>query len=166
MGVPQPGEQVRYPDQVRTGRYPSQSERKRHTTRHIASAHSAVLSWGGGGGGRVGTPVHDWDWLGLGYSPRPGPGTPHLGLGPGVPPSMTGTGVSPIWDWATRPPPPPPPPPARTGVPPWERIWGTSPPYGGEQTENITFLILRMRVVIISLQNWKTLLIFYSVLFV
>ena len=169
-----------YPSQVRTGGtlarwgwgYPSQvskggtlarsgqggtpvsQDARGHTAHRIASAHSAVLSGGGGypspwlglagtgvlpsaktrypssGTGTRGTSLHDWDW-----------GIPHLGLGY-------------------------PPPPTRTGVPPWERIWGTPPPYGGEQTENITFLILRMRVVIISLENWRTLLISYSVLFV
>ena len=72
-------------------------ERKRLTTRRVASTHSAVLTGRGGG--------------------------PHLGLASGVPhPALArgpGTEVPPTWDWGTPPPPGPGvPPPPGTGGPP------------------------------------------------
>ena len=59
-------------------------EGKGHTICRVASAHSAVLSWGGGG------LPHPWPWLGTpsldgGYLSRDG-GVPHLWTG--VPPPV------------------------------------------------------------------------------
>ena len=77
-------------------------DRKRHTTRRVASTHSAVLSrvWGGGvpqscpgqeGGGGA-TPVLSWTGEGVPQScPGWGGATPVLGA----------TGVPPGWDWGT-----------------------------------------------------------------
>ena len=128
--------------------------RKRHTARHVASTHSAVLSWwkvsqswpGGTpdlvGGGR-GTPT--WPGLGGGY--------PIL-TWPGAPPVRDRVPQERTWDqWAGKEP--------WNGVPPrkdlgknlglgypLERTWDWGTPSGWTHTcENITSPILQMRVV-------------------
>ena len=140
-----------------------------HTTHHVASAHSTVLSWGvsqskmGGTNfcpGQKGYPssvlVGEYpspvlvggtlvlSWL-EGY-PYPGQGYPY----PGVPPK---TGVPSTWDWGT--------PHLGLGYAPrkdlgpeiWERTWDWGSPPGCEWTdtcESITFPILWMWAVIKS----------------
>ena len=138
-------------------------ECKRHTACHVASACYAALSngWGGtpsspgGGGGTLGTPtpsrpggyprcIPNNPDLVRGYPPpsRPGMGYPHPDLRWGTP-THTWERVPPHQDlrWGT------PHPDLGWGTPPPTDLGCGTPPPKCEQTENITFPILRMRAV-------------------
>ena len=102
-------------------------ERKRHTARCVSSTPSSVLSQGGTPSLDRGYPVPGWGYPVLGWG-----GTPSLDRG------------YPIHGQGT-------PCPDLTGVPPPRRpdLAEVPPTPGCEQTENITFPILRMRAVMI-----------------
>ena len=103
----------RFPTPLKINKKVLLRERKRHTTRHVASTHYAGLV----GGGTLGTPPA-WIWVGV-------PGVPPHQMD-GVPPTWTwvgGTQGTPNTRWMGYPPPPGP----GWGVPwiPPSAGWGT-----------------------------------------